>query len=508
MSGASILRAVGLLLPLTAFAAQTPTFTSLSVLPANATRPAPLRRFMLVSIYGRHLGPDSGCTAERAFSEPVELCSTSVSIGGRKAALLYVQDKQINIRVPGTAPTEGMVDFVVTYSGHASAPVPIRFATLTASVKLSGPAYVHMPIWIDVDLPDPHWRSLRYPIAISPADFGGHQFEVRGNGVVLPQIKPTQVLPHGGSRLSSDGMIGGGSLVGLPHEPKNRSRLPLHLIYGFDQAGLYDVRYTGRDVDGQVLVRSEWFQFEVQDFPPAKRAAWLEVMRQTAPSDPVELLSDFLPSLLAVSDSKVLAMLEDYLYNSSSLVRQYTLYALSAFDDDVLAKEIPDLLDKQGPTNELAYFLSWRRNLFQTKAPVLVRGALKFLDSPTPLLSSGALQTMYFMKAHFDWKLNPAMPARMDDEVDKHADRLLATRNRDILQPLALYLGGWKTDRSRDLLWRMVEEGTTREQALICLTWIADPRDLEKLAKYNTGNLSYHLNRAYGAAADRYLKKE
>ena len=506
MSGSSILRAVGLLLSLTVWAAETPTFTPSSVLPANATRPEPLRRFMLVSIYGRHLGPDSGCTAERgAFSEPVELCGASVTIGGTKAALLYVQQQQINLRVPATAPTEGMVDFIVTYSGHSSAPVPIRFAPLAASVSLSGPVYVHMPIWIDVDLPDPHWRSLRYPVTIWPTDFGGHQFEVRRNGVRVPQLKPAH-LQKGSCGPSSYGMIGGCGLLGLPHEPKNRSRLPLHLIYEFDRPGLYDVRYAGHDIDGQVLVRSSWYRFEVQDFPPSKHAEWLAVMRQTAPSDPVELLSDYLPSLLAAPDSKVLSMLEEYLYNSNGLVRQYTLYALGAFDDDLLAKEIPDLVDKRGPTNELAYLLSWRRNLFQAQGPVLVRAALKYLDSQTPLLSGGALQTLYFIKAHFDWKLNPEMPARMDDEVAKRAGRLLATRNRDILQPLALYLGIWKADRSRDLLWRMVEEGTTREQALICLTWIADPRDLPKLAKYNTGNLSYHLNRAYGAAADRYIK--
>jgi len=50
---------------------------------------------MLLSIYGRHLGPDSGCTPDRgAFPEPVELCGVSVTIGGRKAGLLYVQDAE------------------------------------------------------------------------------------------------------------------------------------------------------------------------------------------------------------------------------------------------------------------------------------------------------------------------------------------------------------------------------------------------------------------------------
>src|SRR5260370_26461769 len=104
-------------------------------------------------------------------------------------------------------------------------------------------------------------------------------------------------------------------------------------------------------------------------------------MRQTATSQPPELLSDYLPSLLAAPDNKVLSMLEEYLYNSNGLVRQYTLYALGAFDDDLLAKEIPDLVDKRGPTNELAYLLSWRRNLFQPQGPVLVRASLKYLDS-------------------------------------------------------------------------------------------------------------------------------
>src|SRR5260370_12787250 len=131
MSGSPILRAVGLLLSLTVWAAETPTFTPSSVLPANATRPEPLRRFMLVSIYGRHLGPDSGCTAERgAFSEPVELCGASVTIGGTKAAFLYTTQQQINLRVPATTPTEGLVGFILPYPGHTHTPLPLLFSPL------------------------------------------------------------------------------------------------------------------------------------------------------------------------------------------------------------------------------------------------------------------------------------------------------------------------------------------------------------------------------------------
>jgi len=63
-------------------------------------------------------------------------------------------------------------------------------------------------------------------------------------------------------------------------------------------------------------------------------------MRQTAPSDPVELLRDFLPSILAVPDSAVLSMVEEYLYNSNDLVRKYSMYALYAFDNALVLQEI------------------------------------------------------------------------------------------------------------------------------------------------------------------------
>jgi hypothetical protein len=506
MSGATILRAIGLFLPLTTFGAQVPTFAPSSVLPANESRPHPLRRSLLVSIYGRHLGPVSSCTAGRVFIEPEELCGASVIIGGKKAGLLYVQDRQINLRVPITAPSEGMADFVVTYGGRSNASVPVRFAALTASVKLSGPAYVHMPVWIDIDLPYPHWHSLRYPMRIRPADFGGHKFEVRRNGAALPQLEPKRnvaVIENGPGSYSS---IGGGGLLGLPHEPKNHSRLPLHLLYRFDWPGVYEVRYTGRDFDGQILVRSRWFRFTIKPFSGSRRAEWLRVMRQSAPSDPVELLSDYLPSLLAVPDSTVLSMLEDYLYNSNSLVRQYTANALDTFDQDLVAKEISNLLASRGPTPELAYLLSFPKMQFQTQAAALVRGAVRNLDSSNPFLCAGALRALGFLKSHYDWKSQPEMPGWIDSEVGSHAGRLLETRNIDIIQPLAIYLGSWKADKSRELLWRIVVQGIASGQALMCLTWIGDRRDLPRLGKYNTGNLDYHLNRVYGPAAAPYLK--
>lgn len=85
----------------------------------------------------------------------------------------------------------------------------------------------------------------------------------------------------------------------------------------------------------------------------------------------------------------------------------------------------------------------------------------------------------------------------------KVAPELVRRRSADVLQALAGYLGLVKTDASRILLWRVVDDGVVREQALICLTWIADKRDLPRLARYR--GLDYHLRQAYGDAAAPYL---
>src|ERR1035437_2124836 len=99
------------------------------------------------------------------------------------------------------------------------------------------------------------------------------------------------------------GNISAGSLLGLPHEPRNPRRPPPHPLYRFDAPGLYEVRYVGYDfryaMDKHVLARSAWIPIQVRPLPPGKRHAWLDSMRSAEPGDPVEWLSDYLPSLLA-----------------------------------------------------------------------------------------------------------------------------------------------------------------------------------------------------------------
>ena len=80
------------------------------------------------------------------------------------------------------------------------------------------------------------------------------------------------------------------------------------------------------------------------------------------------------------------------------------------------------------------------------------------------------------MKPQYDWRSHPDVPGLMDRTVAAEAERLIETHNAAILQPLALYLGTWKSEISRALLRRLKAEGTVREQAEICLRWIGRRR--------------------------------
>jgi hypothetical protein len=455
-----------------AAAEEAPTINLGGIVPNKPGAVGPITPGIEVSIYGQNLGPKTGCNGGPDWWAPKPVCGTTVTVGGEPAGLVYVQEQQINLRIPYNVPTEGDVPFVVTREGRASEGTLVRFSPYPATITYSGTAYVGMPLWMEIELPDPLWHSLRYPTTIYAEDFGGHWFEVRRNGVLLPPIV-FQQYSRDYSGIGGPGSVGWGSLIGLAHEPKNRRRLPLHLAYRFDKPGSYEVRYVGYDYryrsEKHVLVRSAWIPLEVQRFSAAKRKAWLDSMRNTQPADPVDWVSDYLPSVLAIPDAAALSLLKGALYHSDSLVRDYARNALNLFDEALIADWVPRTVRAHGPTPELAYVLSWRRPSFQARGGEIAQAVLSYTKSTSPLLIAGALQSLYFMKPYYDWSSHPELPALMDRTVAAEAERLMATHDATILRPLALYLGTWNDEASRTLLRQMVAEGTARAEAEGCL---------------------------------------
>lgn len=347
-----------LLLGFAAWAADSaPEFTAAGV--ARGARPA---RMVVpgtyLTIYGINLGPAPGeCAADVPPAPyPVEICGAQVLIGGTPAPLLFVSDKQINLKVPEDSPAAGTVDIRVVYNGQSSLPVVLPAGFEKTTVSLDGPAYAGMPVWLKVDLPSELEGSIRYPSGQGPAGFGCNEVEMRRDGQTLP-LRPESDWYRYGATFS--GFICGS------YAPGGRGgRLPLHLLYRLDGPGTYQVRYTLRTmpvgVTGQTefRARSEWTAVEILPAAPDRRAAWLRDLRLRAPSDPAELLSDILPSLLAVPDDASLEMLVGYLYHPDQGVRNYALDGLFYWPDDTVSRRLHALLRSRGPNEDVARYLS------------------------------------------------------------------------------------------------------------------------------------------------------
>jgi len=95
-------------------------------------------------------------------------------------------------------------------------------------------------------------------------------------------------------------------------------------------------------------------------------------------------------------------------------------------------------------------------------------------------------------------------------------DHLHSLKSDKVYHRLALYLGSSRTAEAKRHLLKIVESPVakdSKEQALICLTFHRDPKDMEALFPYMledpsaARSLPYHFRHSYGAASIPYLKR-
>ncbi len=179
-----------------------PSFTRAGVLPSDGAAPVPLAPGMLVSIYGSHLGPKTGCEVH-APDPSKTICGVQVFVGGVPANLLYAQARQINFKVPPESAVQGDADIRVVYNRQSSKPVTVPLGPDRAVVKLERPARVGMPVWLKVSItgaPD----SIQYPFTVYPAGFGCNEVEVRRDGKLLPRFASLSTQAIGGIAMTGN----------------------------------------------------------------------------------------------------------------------------------------------------------------------------------------------------------------------------------------------------------------------------------------------------------------
>jgi hypothetical protein len=309
--------------------AQTPSFVSRDVRPQGAADVHPLLPGMPVWIFGEHLGPPCGVANmmdPATYKE--ELCGVKVLFGGVPARLLFTSPTQINLIAPDQPWRDEMVNVQVIHDGFASAIVPVRFGRDQPILSLAAPAFTGMPLWVRVEMP--YGKGfLRYPHRTAPWDVASGRFEVRFEGRDLAPFAPA---------LGLQGM------VGLPHEPAAAymNRVPLHLLYSFDRPGTYEVRFTDRDQ------QSDWTPIEVRASSLEQRREYFGKLIASPPSDIVDLLADFLPSVLALRDETALRVVARYLDSPDQVLRYYARYALNYFDPKLRERVVPGREPMQG----------------------------------------------------------------------------------------------------------------------------------------------------------------
>ena len=499
---------------------QPPSFSAKRVLPSHSAIEAPLSPGMLFSIYGQDLGPEQGCEGRAAPASretpdprrapqtilvdttvfPRQLCAVQVFVGTEPAGLLYVQEKQINFKVPQNLPLQGTVGLKVVFRGRSSSGVQLEVGADRPKLSLEGVARVGGPVWIRVELPY-GLGAVAYPGGQPPLDFGCNQVEVRRNGTPLTRA----------SLVTRQGIVGPGNGCGndLAYPGTSRphsGRLPLHLQYRFDAAGVYEVRYARlRSIFGQeIRTQSDWTKIDILTARPP--------LPRVAPQDPSEILSDYLPSILGFPNTATLSVVVEYLYHRDETVRRYASAALDWWSEAEVERRLAEAIRTSGPSDVVMGRYSTR------PAPELIDPMLPYLQSDNPVLLRGALLGLgWLLRTDTDRKPG-GVETRAESAILAATEHVVKIGGPEMVSNLAVTLSVVRNDRARDILWSLVERGVGREQSLIVIAWRKDVRDLPRLGslltapvtgdplKTELSSLPYALRNSYGDAALPFLE--
>jgi len=306
----------------------TPRFTLEGVARSSANHSRLFAPGTIITVYGDNLAPANWCGVELSQKPPypLEVCGVRVLVGESQAGLLYAGPKQINLMLPADAPTLGTAPMRVCVREVCSDPVELRFSVRKIFLKVDGEAYLHMPVWIDVEHPTSY--EFLYPCMNRPGTVANASLEVRYNG--RPLAARAQPIYLGRILNGSSCMAAGRSSAG---------RVPLHMLYPIDRPGVYSVKLT---TYGETLCESDWMDIVVEPFSAALREGWLRsIDERIGSASPEELAAVILPDMLSYPDEKALLRVVRLTRHRNEMVSEFARQSLAVFDEDIIRRTIP-----------------------------------------------------------------------------------------------------------------------------------------------------------------------
>ena len=473
-----------LVLALRAIAQSPPKINPDGIVRADTTRPGLLSPGIVISIYGRGFGS-----------------SPTVLLDGKPLELLYAEDLLINARLPAGPPQQRVARITVVAGGQSSDPVEVRLLPETVKISLDGIARVDGPVWIRVAAP-PSIRA--YPPWSLPWDFACDAFEVRKDGKLrapIPQPPPQLGMAYSGPPCP------GFSYAGKPDAPTNS--LPLHLQYKFDEPGTWEVRYAhyadfNRSQPGNLRFQSEWTPIEI--LPAAPRAT-----PATRPQAPAEILTSFLPNLLAVTNDETLSVVLEYLYHPSAAVRTYAARALYYWPDALVSQRLFETMRVNGPAPTVV-------DRVRPHLAELARPALNYLHSDDPVLVDGAIALLREALSPTAPALEPRLRSDIERSLIQAADYVPARAGGQTANDFVVLLSDVRDEKVHAALWALADRHIAASQALIVIAWRQDPRDLPRFTEWLTSapaddqsghelsGIPYSMRNSFGEAALPWLR--
>lgn len=268
-------------------------------------------------------------------------------------------------------------------------PIPV------AKISLPDPAYVGMPIWMQVDSPTKY--MIHYPSSTTPNDFYCNEVEVKQDGHLLAP----RGVPPGGSGGLVCGFLGVADIA--------QSKLPIHLQYPLTQPGTYLVRFTRREYRGagklEVTEQSDWTALHLRAASPGMIESWLSHQLSTLPVAAGPLLGEAFPSLLASRGNRVLRLMIESTYQGcparvwgcpESVLAGYAAESLKLFEPAQARTQLLLAISQRGPSDALAW--TFNPHDHAPIAPQIVTATLPRLHSSAPAQVEAAVHTLYLLR--------------------------------------------------------------------------------------------------------------